>query len=81
MPVLVITVLMIQGNDIRCEALPANKEGTLWFGQANLFKGEDLHTTVLSTAPKYSSAEEALSVITAIVDQIRAIDIKQMKIA
>lgn len=79
MPVSVITVLMIQGNDIRCEALPGNKEGTLWLGQANLFKDNVLHTPVLSTSPKYSSAEEALNVITAIVDQIRAIDITQMK--
>ena len=81
MSVSFITALMIQGGDIRCEAVPANQQGTLWLGQANLFKEGVLHTTLLSTTHACRSAAAALEAITEVVNRISAIDITSMNAA
>jgi hypothetical protein len=81
MAVSLITTLTIQNpeNDIRCEAVQS-AHTKLWSGEANLYKQNCLHATLLSSDYSYQSADEAKIAIQGAVDLIRSIHLVEEEV-
>lgn len=67
------TVLTIQnqGDNIKCAVFGQDQDSGLFAGAINLHKNGSFHTTLATTDPIFSSADQAVKTMEHAVEQIR----------
>ena len=67
-----MTVMMIQGNDIICDAI---KYGKMYAGEIYTAKDGSRHAMMISTRPIYKSEKETIKAMEKLVKELKGIDI------
>jgi hypothetical protein len=68
-----LSALMIQGNEVLCDAV-LDRESNKWEGWIFMLRAGEIHTPIVNTSPYYDNKQQAIEAMNNFVDQIRKVD-------